>query len=155
LNEDARKNLGKSFESIKRSFDKFESAAQNLDELIGDNKTRLTDIFVKIHSIMSTLSNENEQLANIIQNFSSISDSLAKANLAATVQNASVVLEQASDIMKKINNGEGTMGMLINDDSLYNNLEAVSKNLDLLIVDINEHPKRYIHFSIFGKKDKK
>ena len=60
----------------------------------------------------------------------------------------------ASQIMDKINSGEGSIGMLVNNDSLYNNLDAVAADLDKLVKDINEHPKKYVHFSIFGRKEK-
>ena len=56
--------------------------------------------------------------------------------------------------MEKINAGEGSMGLLVNNDSLYKNLDAVAANLDRLIKDINQHPKRYVHFSLFGRKEK-
>ena len=154
LNEKARGDLEAGFESIKRSFATFESAATNLDDLIATNKGRITDIFVSIQSIASNLNDKNSELAKIIDNFAMISDTLAKANIAETLENASTALSQAARIMEKINNGEGTMGLLINNDSLYNNLESASLELDLLLKDINKRPKRYVHFSIFGKKDK-
>ena len=154
LNEEARDNLGKGFESIQRSFSKFETVANNLDGLVEGNVDKLNDIFSKIQSIASNLNKNNKELTNVINNFSSISDSLAKANLASTFENANKALIDASQILEKINSGEGTLGLLINNDSLYNNLDAAASDLDKLLLDLKEHPKRYVHFSIFGKKDK-
>jgi phospholipid/cholesterol/gamma-HCH transport system substrate-binding protein len=154
LNEEARENLGQGFESIKRSFAKFESAANNLDELVGENKEKINDIFTKIQGIAGTLNRNNKALQNVIRNFSSISDSLVKADVASTFENANKAMLDASQIMDKINAGEGSIGLLVNNDSLYNNLDAVAADLDKLVKDINEHPKKYVHFSIFGRKDK-
>ena len=154
LNEEARDNLGKGFESIQRSFAKFETVANNLDGLVEGNVDKLNDIFTKIQSIATNLNKNNKELTNVINNFSSISDSLAKANLASTFENANNALLDASQILEKINSGEGTLGLLINNDSLYNNLDAAAADLDKLLKDFNEHPKRYVHFSVFGKKDK-
>ena len=154
LNEDARKNLGAGFESLKRSFDRFESASKNLDELISENKGRITSIFANINGIAGNLNSKSKELSNILDNFSQISDSLAKANIAGTLQSANLALQHASVILEKINAGEGTMGMLINNDSLYNNLAGASLALDSLLSDVKDHPKRYVHFSLFGKKDK-
>ncbi|MFN5629328.1 MAG: MCE family protein, partial [Bacteroidota bacterium] len=64
-------------------------------------------------------------------------------------------LAVVAQVMTKINEGKGSLGLLVNDKKLYDNLEASTKDLDKLMVDIKENPKRYIHFSVFGKKDKK
>ncbi|NBV13708.1 MAG: hypothetical protein EBS07_06535 [Sphingobacteriia bacterium] len=57
--------------------------------------------------------------------------------------------------MEKINRGEGSLGLLINDKKLYNNLTASAISLDSLFVDLKKHPKRYVHFSVFGRKESK
>ena len=85
-----------------------------------------------------------------MKNFSQISDSLAKSNLASTINNADKTLRETALIMEKINKGEGTMGMLINNDSLYNSLERSAADLDKLLIDLKQNPKRYVHFSMFG-----
>ena len=63
-------------------------------------------------------------------------------------------MAQMEEILVKINNGEGTMGMLVNNDSLYNALQATSEDLDLLVEDLRVNPHRYLHFSVFGRKPK-
>jgi phospholipid/cholesterol/gamma-HCH transport system substrate-binding protein len=57
-------------------------------------------------------------------------------------------------VIDKVNSGEGTLGQLTQNDSLYRNLENASKNMDLLLEDMRLRPKRYVHFSVFGKKEK-
>lgn len=155
FNESARQNLKNSFESIQNSLQTFERTSKRLDTLVASEKNKLSVILSKVESISSNLAANNEKLTNIINNFSSISDSLAKANITSTVNNANTALSQASQIMEKINKGEGSMGMLVNNKSLYNKLDSASANLDRLFIDMKEHPRRYVHFSVFGKKDKK
>jgi phospholipid/cholesterol/gamma-HCH transport system substrate-binding protein len=90
-----------------------------------------------------------------MNNLSSVSDSLAAANLKNTFEKANITLTQTSEILTKVNSGKGSMGMLLNNDSLYLSLHRTIKDLDSLIVDLNNHPKRYVHLSIFGSKDTK
>ena len=63
-------------------------------------------------------------------------------------------MESASIVLKQIENGEGTVGQLLNNDTLYTNLEAAAKDLDKLFLDLRLNPERYVHFSIFGRKNK-
>ncbi|MFH1321261.1 MAG: MlaD family protein [Bacteroidota bacterium] len=154
LNKDARENLSKGFESIKSALENFEKTSINLNDLIADNKQRLTDIFISIESISSNIKNSKEELSNAINNFSAISDSLAKADLISTINNANKAMLHASSVFEKIDKGEGTIGLLVNNDSLYNDLERAASNLDMLVEDIRLNPKRYAHFSVFGRKQK-
>jgi phospholipid/cholesterol/gamma-HCH transport system substrate-binding protein len=87
-------------------------------------------------------------------NFSKISDSLNKADLGKTVKNLNKTLAKVDGIMKGLEAGNGTMGKLLNDDALYNNLSKTSKELELLLQDVRLHPTRYVNVSLFGKKEK-
>ena len=63
-------------------------------------------------------------------------------------------LSNVQEVTDKINHNKGTLGLLMNDPSLYNNLTSTMRNADSLVVNLRQHPKRYVHFSLFGKKDK-
>jgi len=63
-------------------------------------------------------------------------------------------LNQAKLLLKQVNEGEGSIGLLLRDRAVYDNLEAATNSLDSLLVDVKENPKRYVHFSVFGKSDK-
>ncbi len=63
-------------------------------------------------------------------------------------------MQQVAELMQKVNNGEGSLGALMNNDTLYQNLEAAAYDLDQLMLDMRLNPERYVHFSIFGRKDK-
>ena len=154
FNAEARQNLTKSFESIKLAITSLETTSYRLDTLVISEKMKISSIFTKINVLATTLANNSDKLGNVINNFSSISDSIAKSNITSAINNADAVLTQASGIMTKINKGEGTMGMLINNDSLYRKLDKSAADLDKLLIDLRINPERYVHISVFGRKDK-
>lgn len=150
FNEDTRVNITKSFENIQETLLNLKNTTGTLDATIDRETTRLTNIMTNAESISNNLKNNNEALTNIITNFSNVSDSLAAANIKQTVMQAEQSLANLNQVLTKINQGEGSMGMLVNDDKLYNNLEASSKQLELLLDDMRKNPGGYIRFSVFG-----
>lgn len=150
FNKNTRNNLTNSFASIERTMSNLEHTTDALDTIMSSQQNRLKNIFINVESLTHNLKNNNEKISKIFSNFSVLSDSLVKSNVTSTVRNANKSLENLALIMDKINKGQGSMGMLINNDSLYNNLAASSADLDKLIIDIKENPKKYVHFSVFG-----
>jgi phospholipid/cholesterol/gamma-HCH transport system substrate-binding protein len=100
-------------------------------------------------SINNTLDNIN----SLSKDLSSISNSIKSSDLETTLQNLKEISKNLSILLDDINNGNGSVSKLISNDSLFNNLNDASKSIDLLLEDIRLNPKRYIHFSIFGKKN--
>ncbi|MFC2104761.1 MlaD family protein, partial [Bacteroidota bacterium] len=119
-------------ENLKNSLDNINDITIDLNELFDADNSKLAVILTNVESITSNLKNNNEQLSNILTNFSNISDSLDQANIKTTILNANKTLAEFSEISHKINNGEGTVGMLINNDSLYHNLNNLAADLDSL-----------------------
>ena len=150
LNKNTRDNLKNSFESIRWTFENIEQTSYNVDTLVTTEKNRMKRILENIESITGNIKNNDSKLNNIIDNFSSISDTLAKFHLSNTITNLDKTLSDLSAITDKINQGHGSLGLLINNDSLYNNLQSSSKDLDKLLEDIRLNPRRYVHFSILG-----
>ena len=146
-------NLTQSIQSIRISLKHIENTTVSVDDIMGTEKTHIASILEKIDEISTTLAGNSKNLSNIITNFSNISDSVAKANVKNTIQNADSALYYTSQIMSRINKGQGTMGMLAKDTALYSRLSGASEQLRQLLEDFRLHPKRYVHFSIFGKKD--
>lgn len=154
FNESARQNLSKSFENIKDAIASLETTSYRLDTLVNSEKAKISGILSKINHLAGTLDENSGKLANVINNFSNISDSLAQSNLKQAINNADVALSQASSIMTKINKGEGSLGLLVNNDSLYRKLDKSSEDLDKLLKDLRINPERYVHISVFGRKDR-
>ena len=152
LDKDARESLSSSLRSLNRTFSTMELAMVKLDSVIYKNDIRVSTIIQNVESITSNLHNNNDMIASTIKNFESISDSLAKSNFKSTINNLDKSLGEFDKILQKIENGEGSIGLLLNDKEMYNNLTSASKNLDLLIEDMKKYPKRYVTFSLLGGK---
>lgn len=155
FNEETRQNLTLSFESIKFTLANLEHTTFNIDTLVTTQKSKLSSIIGNVESITANIRKNNDKISNIINNFSNISDTIAKANIAQTLENTNKTLQDFSGIVGKINRGEGSLGMLVNNDSLYNNLQGTSEQLNQLVEDIKLNPQRYLNFSVFGGGGKK
>jgi phospholipid/cholesterol/gamma-HCH transport system substrate-binding protein len=116
---------------------------------------RLDNILKNVDAITSNLKNNNATISHALNNLDKITDDIAKSNLKQTIENTNNTIADLSSILNKIKSGNGSLGMLVNDDKLYLNLKSSSENLDKLIIDLKANPKRYVHFSVFGGKEKK
>ncbi|MBT5090497.1 MAG: MCE family protein [Flavobacteriales bacterium] len=143
LNKDTRENLRNSLSSLDKTFELMSQTMVKVDSIIDINDERIAKVVNNLESITSNLESSNGEIKNILTNFSSLSDSLAKVDIATVLQNV-------SDITTKINNGEGSIGLLLQDDKIYANLEESTRELAFLIEDIKKNPSRYVNFSIIG-----
>jgi phospholipid/cholesterol/gamma-HCH transport system substrate-binding protein len=149
FNRRTRENLKNSIESIRITLKNLESATYNIDTLVISQKNRLATILDNVEAITTNLRENNENITNIINNFSTISDSLAKAQIPKTFDNINSTISDLAEVVEKVNTGQGTIGLLLNDDKLYNNLQQASNNLNALLEDLQQNPKKYVRFSLF------
>lgn len=126
----------------------------SLDNSVSSDRGKLNIMLNNLESITTNIKNNNKQINAILNNLSQVSDSLARANFTSAINNADRTLAQAAEVFTKINRGEGSLGQLVNDKKLYDNLDSTAKNLDELVKDLKANPKRYLHFSVFGKNAK-
>lgn len=140
LDTQTRQNLKNSIASLNTTLSEFSVASKNINGLLAENKSKLNN----------TLNNVDK----VSGNFATISDSLAKANLGQTVKNLEKTLAKVDKIMAELEQGNGTMGKLIKDDTMYTNFAKTSKELELLLQDLRLNPTRYVNVSLFGKKNK-
>jgi phospholipid/cholesterol/gamma-HCH transport system substrate-binding protein len=117
-------------------------------------KPKISSLLTNLNGITSNLNKNEVKITNILNNFSNLSDTLAKTQLKSAVANADNTLKELNGLLAKINQGQGTLGKLAKNDSLYNNLNQSAADLDKLLQDLKENPKRYVHFSLFGGKNK-
>jgi phospholipid/cholesterol/gamma-HCH transport system substrate-binding protein len=155
FNAETRKNITASFLNIRSTLSNLENTTYNLDTLVYGQKKRLERIMFNVESITENFRKNDENISNILTNFSLLSDTLAKANLAGTLKNVNNVLSRVDAITTKINNGEGTIGMLVNDQKLYDNLNKSATQLNALIEDMKINPYRYVNISVFPPSKKR
>ena len=140
LNKDTREYLKHRLVSLDQTFELMSLTMIQINQIVDHNDERIS-------SIVKNLEENNNNITKILENFSNISEGIAKSNINNLLNNLDL-------ISNKIKKSEGSLGMLINDENLYINLKNSSKELENLIDDIKENPKRYVSFSILGGKSK-
>ncbi|MGO4818701.1 MlaD family protein [Flavobacterium sp. W22_SRS_FP1] len=140
LDKKAQDDLGKSLSELSATMVQFHKASLSMNTILDENKAQIKGVVRNFN--------------NISNDFSKISDSLNKADLGKTVKELNKTLAKVDGIMNGLKSGNGTMGKLLNDEALYNNLNKTSQELELLLQDVRLHPTRYVNVSLFGKKDK-
>ena len=100
------------------------------------------------------MKNNDKKIDQTISNLEMTTAKFSKLELEKTLTTIDGTINQLKNTIEKVNSDKGSIGLLINDPKLYNNLSATSNKLNLLLDDVRVHPKRYINVSVFGKKDK-
>lgn len=152
LNPEFQKNFERSFASIARTLETLESTSRKVDGLVGTESSKIAGILGNLESISANFKNNNAKITSIMNNLDKVSDEVARANFAQTMGEANKAVADMNVIINKINTGQGSLGQLINDKQLYNNLSNAAGNLDKLMLDLKANPKRYVSFSVFGGK---
>ena len=138
LNTDAKLEIQSTIENFSSTVADLKTSAGTLDEILDNNKNQ-------INNIISNVNQTSNELAGLSGSFS---------DLSIVISNLSESSENIDKIISEISEGEGSLNKLVFDDALINSLDAASKNINLLIKDLRLNPKRYVHFSLFGKKNK-
>ena len=137
----------KTSESIKRS-------VKGLELTIVDIRTTLSSLNSMIDTTSVGVKDVLENTKNITKNLLKVTDTLANSNIGEIIRKAEITLTSVNSLLDGMDKGKGTLGKLINDDAMYTNLTNVSKELEELLREMKINPKRFVHFSIFGKKAK-
>ena len=149
FNKTTRNNLEYSFLSIKNTLRNLENTTSNIDTLVSSERTRLGAIIGNVESISANLKANNQNITNAIQNLSAISDTLAALKISETFARLNHSLSAADQMLSGLQKGEGTLGQLMVNDSLYKTLNQATLDLDLLLRDLKQNPGRYVKFSLF------
>ena len=156
--------------AIESALPKFDSILDKLNTLLADpalanslhNADKVTaNLTVTTSQLNTLIAGLNDKLPGMMDKADGILDDtgklthdLSELDVAATMARVDATLENVRQMTEKLNSDEGTLGLLMRDPSLYNNINSTVRSADSLMIDLREHPKRYVHFSIFGKKDK-
>ena len=140
LDEQTRGDLKNAIANLNQTMVSFKGASNSLNAMLNENKGKLKSTFANLDITA--------------ENFAQLSDSLSKLEVGKMTQELEQVVSGFKGIVSKMNNGEGSIGKLLKDEELYDNLAGASKELENLLEDMKLNPKRYVHFSLFGKKAK-
>jgi phospholipid/cholesterol/gamma-HCH transport system substrate-binding protein len=154
LNPNFQKNVDKSFSSIASTLGSLEATSKKVDALVGSESSKLSNILSNVEAITVNFKNNGAKIDAILANLNAVTDKAAALNFKQTVDNANKAIADLQGMVSDLKGGKGTLGQLLNDTKMYDNLTNASKNLDNLMIDLKANPKRYVHFSVFGGKNK-
>ncbi len=107
-----------------------------------------------MNKVTSNLAAQSESINKTISNLEAATRQLAELNMQETMTTLNKTVNELNGIVSKVNSNDGSIGMMLNDKKLYQNLENTSRSLNILMDDLRVHPKRYVTISIFGRRDK-
>ncbi|RDK83510.1 MlaD family protein [Marinirhabdus gelatinilytica] len=140
IDEDTRTDLKNAIANLSTTTKNFGQLSEKADNLLGRNGEKLDRTFTNLDDTMA--------------NFSKLSDSLSQIEFGVMVNNLEDATAGLKEAVDKVNSPEGSVGKLLNDKQLYDNLEGATRQLEELIQDVKLNPKRYVNISVFGKRDK-
>ena len=130
------------------------NSLHNVDQITAD----LTRTSHDLSLLTATLNRQMPQMLQnadgVLANTNQITKDVSQLDIAATMASVNATLKNVEQMTATLNSKEGTLGLLMRDPGLYNNLNSTMMHADSLMLDLKQHPKRYVHFSVFGKKDK-
>ncbi len=119
----------------------------------GISESELKETLLNVNKFTGALAENSAKMTSTFNSLESIADTLAAADIYSSINNLKSSLEKASSLLDNINEGKGTAGQLMTNDSLYRNLNTTIISLNKLLDDLKANPKRYVHFSVFGRKN--
>lgn len=155
FNEQTQENLTSTVQSLRNTMANLENATLTVDTLVDSQKVRLSRIIANVEAITANLKSNGDNINRSMANITRITDTIARANLSATMNNLSRSVAGLEAVVSRIESGQGSIGQLVNNDKIYNDLEASAKELKLLLEDMRLNPSRYVHVSVFGRNPNK
>jgi phospholipid/cholesterol/gamma-HCH transport system substrate-binding protein len=147
--------LEESLDQLPGTINSLKKTLDNTTGIIASTTPKLESILLNVDQLVTSLNSNKESLTKAMDNLESITDDVAKTNLKETVDNANKALAQFSTTLEYINSGKGSLGLLMKDDELYVNLAKATKDLDILIMDMNKHPDKYLAIPFTKRRQKK
>lgn len=130
------------------------NSLHNVDQITADLTRTSHDLSLLTASLNSQMPQMLKNADGVLANTNQITKNVSELDIAATMASVNTTLRNVEQMTATLNSKEGTLGLLMRDPSLYYNLNSTMMHADSLMLDLKQHPKRYVHFSVFGKKDK-
>ncbi len=149
-----KNNLQEVIANINKTTASLVVSSASLQSMLNQQTGAISQSMSNVASFTKNLSDNNEKVTKMLGNMEKTTDNLAKADMAGSVEKLKTTIGNLNTILEKMNSQEGSLGKLMNDKALYNNLTNTVRSANILLDDLRAHPKRYVSISVFGKKDK-
>ena len=130
------------------------SSIHNIDQITSNLSSTTNELHYLSANLKTQVPGMIEKADNVLENTNTLTKNLSDLDIAMTMAKVNNTLQNVEQMTAKLNSNEGTIGLLMRDQELYRNAASTMGHVDSLMIDLKQHPKRYVHFSIFGRKDK-
>ena len=139
-------------DDLRGTINNLNNTTGSIERIVGSKESELKNTLENLDRFSRMLSENSEKMDNTFTNMERITDTLAAADIYGTVKKLKSSLEKTAVTLDNMNSGKGTAGQFMTNDTLYTNLSSSLENLNALLIDMKANPKRYVNFSLFGKK---
>ncbi len=150
----AKNNIGSALNNLNKITASLIISAASLEAILNSQTGTLSKTLNNLSSVTGNLANNNEKITSVLSNLDKTASNLSQLELKKTLDTLDAAIGNLNHLVSKLNTNEGTVGLLLNDPTLYRNLSSSSNKLNLLLDDVRVNPKRYVNISVFGKKNK-
>lgn len=149
-----KNNLQQVIANINKTTASLAVSSASLQAMMNEQSGAITQSMNHVASFTRNLSDNNEKITKMLGNMEKTTDNLAQADIAGSINKLKTTVSNLNTLLEKMNSQEGSIGKLMNDKTLYNNLSNTVRSANILLDDLRAHPKRYVSLSVFGRKDK-
>jgi phospholipid/cholesterol/gamma-HCH transport system substrate-binding protein len=150
----SKANLQTAIANITKLTDNLSKSSASLNGMMEKQNGSIAKSMDNVASFTTNLAKQNEKISATLDNVKNTTESLSEADFKGTVNGLKSAITNLNGVVSKLNSNNGSLGLLINDKALYNNLNNTVRSANILMDDLRAHPKRYVNISVFGSKDK-
>ncbi|MFY7963696.1 MAG: MlaD family protein [Chitinophagaceae bacterium] len=150
----SKTNLQTAIANIAKITDLLSQSSASLNTMLEKQNGSIAKSMDNVSSFTNNLAKQNDKIGATLDNVKNMTENLSEADFKGTVNNLKAAIDNLNGVVAKMKSTEGSIGLLMNDKSLYNNLTNTVRSANILMDDLRTHPKRYVSISVFGKKDK-